>query len=81
MHQYVYVVTYVHTCFQYINIDDYMSCALQWSLVSSYKFIINIQDYKLCSAAKAGNVTEVETLIQSGAHVDSTEVSLHNCKK
>ena len=45
---------------------------------SSYK---KLQDYKLCSAAKAGNVTEVETLIQSGAHVDSFEVSLHNCKK
>ena len=40
-----------------------------------YKFIIKIQDYILCSAAKAGKFTEVENLIQSGAHVDSTEVS------
>ena len=48
---------------------------------SLYKFVIKIQDYKLCSAAKAGNVTEVKTLIQSGAHVDSTAVSLHNCVK
>ena len=42
---------------------------------SLHKFIIITQDYKLCSAANAGNVTKVKTLIQSGAHVDSTEVS------
>ena len=34
-----------------------------------------MQDYKLYSAAKAGKVTEVENLVQSGADVDSTEVS------
>ena len=45
------------------------------STSSLYKFIIKMQDYELCSAAKSGNVTEVETLIQSGAHIDSTEVS------
>ena len=55
---------------QYINRYNYMLCVLQLLLV-----FIKMQDYKLCSAVKAGNVTEVENLIQSGAHIDSTEVS------
>ena len=82
MYTYVYVVSYIHTYVYLVQLYRRLHVMCITMIISSlYKFVIKIQDYKLCSAAKAGNIAEVKTLIQSGAHVDSTEVSLHNCKK
>ena len=40
-----------------------------------------LQEYKLYSAARTGNVKEVEKLIQSGVYVDSTNVSYIRTRK